>query len=229
MLKKKLTPSNLVLILINLIPLWGVWLDGWNATEIFIVYCLESVIIGLYNIIKMTMTSFIVKKENWNTELSTPTPVSGGFFIFFFVVHYGFFVAVQITLFLSFTGLENKMGIGNAWDLLWNFRKHLSHNSQLLLMGFIISYGLIMMKDFVLNGAYKKASLGSLMFQPYGRIFIQQFTVIVGSLFLGLGGGKIFITIFVGIRIYFDVFLNIERYIRIIEKRQALRSSRGEK
>ena len=49
-----------------------------------------------------------------------------------------------------------------------------------------------------------------LMFQPYGRIFIQQFTVILGSMFLTFGAGKIFILVFAAVKIYFEVFVNYD-------------------
>jgi Family of unknown function (DUF6498) len=52
-----------------------------------------------------------------------------------------------------------------------------------------------------------------LMFQPYGRIFVQQFTVIVGSMFLTFGAGKIFILVFAAIKIFFELFINYEGLI----------------
>jgi len=48
------------------------------------------------------------------------------------------------------------------------------------------------------------------MFQPYGRIFIQQVTVIVGSMFLSFGAGKFFILIFAAIKIFFEVYINFD-------------------
>jgi len=82
------------------------------------------------------------------------------------------------------------------------------------------------LKDFILNGAFKTASLNAIMFAPYGRIFIQQFTVIAGSLFLGFGAGKIFITIFAGVKIFFEVWVNYERIIAVMVKKEesAIRS-----
>jgi hypothetical protein len=57
------------------------------------------------------------------------------------------------------------------------------------------------------------------MFQPYIRIFIQQVTVILGSMFLTFGAGKIFILIFAAIKIFFEVFLNYEGVVtRQMEK-----------
>ena len=49
-----------------------------------------------------------------------------------------------------------------------------------------------------------------LMFQPYGRIFIQQVTVILGSMFLSFGAGKFFIFIFAAVKIFFEVFINYD-------------------
>jgi len=51
------------------------------------------------------------------------------------------------------------------------------------------------------------------MFQPYGRIFIQQFTVILGSMFLTFEGGKAFILIFALAKILFDVYVNFDNAI----------------
>ena len=74
---------------------------------------------------------------------------------------------------------------------------------------FTVSYGFRMTTDFILSGDYKTSSLGYLMFQPYGRIFIQQVTVILGSMFLSFGAGKIFILIFAAIKIFFEVFIDL--------------------
>ena len=91
MFKRKLTIPDFLLILVNLIPLYGVWFEGWDAKEIFIVYCLETVIIGVVNVVKMAcITIFVRKKDVW--ESNSNTMQSGWFFIFFFIIHYGFFV-----------------------------------------------------------------------------------------------------------------------------------------
>jgi len=52
-----------------------------------------------------------------------------------------------------------------------------------------------------------------LMFQPYGRIFIQQLTVLLGSMFLVLGGGKVFVLIFALVKIFVDVYINYDNIL----------------
>jgi len=48
------------------------------------------------------------------------------------------------------------------------------------------------------------------MFEPYMRIFVQQFTVIMGSFVLIFGADKIFICIFAVVKIFFTVFVNYD-------------------
>jgi hypothetical protein len=49
-----------------------------------------------------------------------------------------------------------------------------------------------------------------LMFQPYLRIFVQQITVLLGSMFLVFGAGKIFILVFAMVKIFFELYVNYE-------------------
>lgn len=53
-----------------------------------------------------------------------------------------------------------------------------------------------------------------IMFMPYGRIFVQQFTVILGSMFLSLGAGKVFILIFVLAKLAFELLMNFEALLK---------------
>lgn len=52
-----------------------------------------------------------------------------------------------------------------------------------------------------------------IMFQPYGRIFIQQFTVILGSMFLTLGVGKVFVLIFSAAKIAFELLIDYDKML----------------
>jgi hypothetical protein len=99
MFKRKLSVSDLLLIVVNLIPLYCVWFEGWNASQVFLVYCLETVIIGLATVIKMASVTLFVKKSDVWQNGGSSTMVSGWFFILFFIMHYGFFVFVQTQLF----------------------------------------------------------------------------------------------------------------------------------
>jgi Family of unknown function (DUF6498) len=225
MFKRKLTIPDFLLIVVNLIPLYGVWFEGWDAKEIFIVYCLETVIIGVVNVIKMAcITIFVRKKDVW--ESNSNTMQSGWFFIFFFIIHYGFFVFVQTQIFF---GVSRMIPDGS---MIMNYAKIpelLGHNGKLMLLIFIAYYTVQSFFSFFSSGTYKTISLGRQMFEPYMRIFVQQFVVILGSMFLTFGAGKIFILVFVFTKIFFELFINFERYLAIAEKKQRLKKEQEKK
>ena len=206
--KKRLTQGDWSLIIANLIPVIGVWFLNWSAKEVFLVYCFETIIIGCFTLLKMLITGFIVKKDEWQTTGGSSTKQPFWFFMLFFLVHYGMFVAVQMGIFFSVSGIGEEHGI-SFWNFFSKWSSLLTKEGYIMLGVFTVSYGFRMTTDFILSGDYKTSSLGYLMFQPYGRIFIQQVTVILGSMFLSFGAGKIFILIFAAIKIFFEVFIDL--------------------
>ncbi len=226
MFKRKLSAGDWLLILVNLIPLYYVWFEGWNASEVFLVYCLETVIIGVINVLKMAcVTLFVKKTDDWQNG-GTSSKQSGWFFIFFFIVHYGFFVFVQTQIFFAVSRL-----IPNG-SFFANYAKIpalLGHNGKLMLLIFVVYYTVQNFIDFFMSGNYKTISMGRLMFEPYMRIFVQQFVVILGGIFLGFGAGKIFMLIFIIAKIFFELFVNFNRLLAIAEKRQQLKNERENK
>lgn len=219
-LKRRLSNTDIFLILVNLVPLWGVWFRDWNAREVFLVYCLESIIAGIYNIIMMWMTTLVKKKDEWSNGGAT-TMVSGYFFILFFMAHYGFFLFMQISIFLQVAHIGNfTFGLSSFFRFITHITDYLSPATEQLLLLFIASYGIVVLKDFVFNGAYKTASLGTLLFAPYGRIFVQQFCVIIGAFLLEFDLGKIFILIFVIVKIFFESILDYQKIIEDAGKKK---------
>lgn len=216
MFKRELTISDFFLILVNLVPLYGVWFEGWSATEVFLVYCLETVIIGVINVLKMAcVTIFVRSKDVWENGGATSMQ-SGWLFIFFFIAHYGFFVLVQTQIFFGVTGIGGDASFFGKYALVPAL---LGDNGKLLLLIFITYYTLQNIFSFFLNGTYKTISLGRLMFEPYMRIFVQQVVVIVGSIFLSFGAGKVFILIFIVVKIFFELFVNFGRFLDIAERK----------
>ena len=213
------------MIAVNLIPLWGVWFMGWDAKQIFLVYCLETIIIGCYNLLQMWLITLFKKKDEWTNGTSTKF-VSGYFFILFFLIHYGIFVIVQMGIFIAVSGIPGlQWGPLGAIEFVGHLQKYLSGYAEWLLAFFTIAYGIGILKDFVMSGDYKTISLSQQMFAPYGRIFIQQFVVILGSFFILFGGGKIFILIFVLVKIYVECFVNFKKIIEEAgKKKQEIKS-----
>jgi hypothetical protein len=211
MFKKTLTTSDYFLIAANLLPVIGVWIWDWNPKGVFLVYCLETIITGIFTLVKMAIVTINRRTDTWYNGPSR-TKQSGLFFMFFFLVHYGIFVGVQMAIFFGVSGIGKESNI-NAFNFFYKWPQLINNDLLLLLGVFVFCYGFKMLYEFILSGQYRTIPMMVLMFQPYGRIFIQQLTVIIGSMFLVFGAGKIFILIFALVKIFFEVFVNFDRIL----------------
>ena len=90
----------LILLLVNILPIYGVVVFGWDAFSIVLLYWAENIIIGFYNIFKIVFA-----------KVERPILHLGKVFLIpFFLVHYGGFVAVHgIFIFLLFGKSDKKV------------------------------------------------------------------------------------------------------------------------
>jgi len=226
MFKRRLTIEDFFLIAVNLIPLAGVWLYNWDARQVFLVYCMETVIIGVINVIKMAcVTLFVRSRDVWENNGGTSMQ-SGWLFIFFFIFHYGFFVFIQTQIFFAVSGMHPG---GNLLTSYTAIPKMLNADGRLLLLIFIAWYTMQNVFGFFSSGLYKTISMGRLLFEPYMRIVVQQFVVILGSIFLNFNAGKLFILVFIVVKIFFELFINFNRMLELAEKRARMKKEREEK
>jgi hypothetical protein len=211
MIKRKLTEADWFLIVANLLPVYGVWFLGWSAREVFLVYCLETIIIGFFTLVKLGIVT-AVRKSDWWENNGSRTMMSGLFFMLFFIMHYGFFVAIQTGIFFGIMSMHHNDTPG-ILQVLYHPRTYLGREAWLMLSAFVFGYGYENLSRFIMNNEYRTKSFARIMFEPYMRIFIQQFTVILGSFVLVFGADKIFIFLFAVIKIFFTVFIDYEGFL----------------
>lgn len=225
MLKRTIHPSDYFLIAANLVPVIGVLAWGWSPIEVFIVYCLETIIVGLLTLTKMSIVT-ITRNNNLAVQSSSGKSINSGIaLMLFFIVHYGMFVAIQMGLFFSVSGIAKKADIG-FMNFIYKWPSLLDQDSLIMLIAFLFCYGFKMIVDFILTKKYKTASLLGLMFEPYIRIFIQQFTVILGSIFLSFGAGKVFIFIFAIIKIAIEIMWDYDKILNAEKLESGLQSDK---
>jgi hypothetical protein len=196
----KLNLASLSVVLWNLTPLVGVFLLGWKPISVFVFYALETIVIGAFNVLRLIAVYYYGKPPG-----PDESGVTGLGIIPFFIVHYSFFVFVQLSIFFSTAGLgsfsiNNILGNpGSAPNLPF---------SNFVLLAFVINNTYLFVNDFILTGAYTQRTMGQQMFEPYPRIFVQQFVVILGTfLYVISGSGMALLVIFMLVKTYFDLVL----------------------
>ncbi|MBL6962643.1 MAG: hypothetical protein ISR55_02375 [Bacteroidetes bacterium] len=168
------------ILLANSLPVFGLIFFSWNAYYIIAAYFLESIVIGFINIFKIGLSSkyFTGSKEN----------PKGYFVIPFFIFHYGFFIFVQLTILNSVLSMSTTDFSYHSNSLIPNFIEFFSacfnQKGELLLVIFLVTHLFDFMFRYVRSKSFKNISTSKQMFEPYVRIFVQQFIVIFGAFML---------------------------------------------
>lgn len=210
MLRKKLTLADWLLIVANLVPVFGVWFLSWDPVEAFIVYAMETMIVGIMTVGKLLVATMVRGGDEWPAN-GTVSRQSGFFFIFFFILHFGIFALVQTTIFSQTSGITPPGS--HTLHFFFKWYTYINEDIAYMLAAFVISYLAKSFIPFILNDVYRTTPFMLIMFQPYGRILIQQFTVILGSMFLTLGAGKVFVLIFSAAKIFFELFIDYDKML----------------
>ncbi len=90
----RLSPSALALVAANLVPLAGVLFLGWTVFATLLLFWVENVIVGAFNVLRMLVAQPQIGAM-WAAKL---------FMIPFFTFHYGMFVTVHGVFVLTLFG-----------------------------------------------------------------------------------------------------------------------------
>ncbi len=163
----------MILILANLFPVYGVIFLKWDVFPLLLLFWIENVIIGFFNIFRMI---FAVPEEssNWIGKL---------FVIPFFTFHYGMFTAVHGIFVIALFGGESFRssgfpGINTVFQIVVEY-----HLGFIILILFL-SHGFSFLWNYIKKGEYRNATLKNLMGKPYGRVVVLHITILFGGFIL---------------------------------------------
>src|SRR6266545_4005176 len=158
------------LILANAVPLAGVLFFGWQVFPLILLFWLENVIVGGFNVLKM-LTANPEDPISW---------VGKAFLIPFFCVHFGGFTFIHGTfVFAMFGGpAYSHQFFPSVAGVLAAIR---GTGIRLGVLGLVLSHGVSFVGNYLIGGEYRRASLQQLMSQPYGRVMVMHFVILGGG------------------------------------------------
>ena len=201
LLKSILKPTlHNISVWLNTIFLLTLLIIGWaDSFTIIMIYFFETIIIGIIQILKIAIVGAYGDKQKGNEH--HPLGI-----ILFFIVHYGFFVGIQsIFVFAIFSELDPN--IKEAFSVFDNF--YYAFNYPGIKPSLVLIFCSLLFQmyfSFIRSYKYHNYNVLQLMFQPYLRIFIQQFVVIISSFFTMFFPNGIFIAL---ILIFFRLFIDL--------------------
>lgn len=199
------TASVAALAAANLFPLAGVLFFGWTVGEVMLLFWLENVIVGGFNVLRMLMAA----------KGGIAEQIGKLFVIPFFLVHYGMFTFVHglfvISIFVQGDMPESPesmpaavlavvAGAGLGWAIA-------------ALVG---SHGVSFFTNYLGRGEYRERTAGDLMAKPYARVVILHVVIIFGGMLVMVTGQPVAaLLLLVVLKVVVDLAAHLGEHIRV--------------
>jgi hypothetical protein len=190
--------SLVSLILANLWPLLGVLFLGWTVFAVVLLFWIENVIVGVFNLARMALAR----------------GGSGGqrilkvFLMPFFTVHYGMFTLVHgVFVFALFGGTVPL----SAPEALPDVLRGAGVGPAALAL--LASHGISFVANYVLGGEYRTTTAAALMLAPYGRVVVLHVVIIMGAFVIqALGTPLLALALLVVLKIGLDAGAHLREH-----------------
>jgi hypothetical protein len=201
-------PSAIALVAANLAPVAGVLFWGWHILPVMLLFWLENVIVGLFNIFKI----LLAQGEAGPAPSGRPLPFAwlGNIFLAaFFTVHYGMFCAGHGVFLVSMFG-RDLAGAGRQVDIpdLPAVVADVVLRNGLIwaAIALVASHGVSFYVNFLKPRAYEGAKPDEMMFAPYKRVVILHVVIIFGGFFaVSQGGSVVPLLLLIGLKVVLDL------------------------
>jgi hypothetical protein len=162
-----------LLLLANAVPLVGVLAWDWRVGDVVILYWIENLVIGLFNVLRI----LAAQPEGARAGFAAGKLVLAAFF----VVHYGGFCAghgVFLAAMFPVTGPG-----GATLDIDGVVLDMLREPGLLAAMAALVaSHGYSFVRNYLGREEYRRVDVQRLMTRPYGRIIVVHLFVILGGM-----------------------------------------------
>lgn len=211
-------PPIVVLVLVNLLPLYGVFFLDWDAFWIVLLYWTENIILGFYNILRMALVN-----------VKYPAANIGKFFMIpFFAFHYGAFCAGHGLFILALFKKDVGRLFGNeSWPFLLVFVELfvnvikkvadlISPEMYYAILSLFISHGFSFVYNFFIKDERNNTDMKKLMSAPYTRIVILHIAIIAGAFpVMILGSPAYLLVVLVFLKIIIDIYLHFKEHKKL--------------
>lgn len=192
------------LVLANLVPVYGVLALGWDVFPLVLLFWLENVVIGAFNVLRLIFAR-PADGATWALKI---------FMVPFFTVHYGLFTYVHgVFVFVLFSGSGGE-GMGTAFSLAGPAADAIATwHLGLPLLALTASHLYSFVANYLLGGEFRRTPLPKIMFQPYGRIVALHVAILAGGFLAQFLGSPVWaLLILIAVKIGFDVAAHLRAH-----------------
>ena len=195
--------STWMIVFSNVIVVFFAIVDNLSAFEVLWIYWIQSVIIGVFNFIKIiSLKEFTTTGFRRSGNELPPTKAAKISTAIFFLIHYGLFHFVYAIFLGGFSGITDSSTLNSQSN-------YLLITSLIFFISYLIEY---IQSTRTLQGEIP--NLGVIMFAPYFRIIPMHFIIIFGGFvsvlgsFISMSLDLLIIVLFVGIKTFIEIITN---------------------
>ncbi len=198
----RLTTSAAVLVAANSFPLYGVAVLDWEVFPLVLLFWLENVIIGCFNVFKMLLIG-PYDAVRWIGKM---------FMAAFFVVHYGGFAAIHGMFVVLLFG-SGYVSPGESLSMEWLADTLSQSGTVWAAVALVLSHGFSFLWHYVGQGEYRQATIERLMMQPYARVAVLHMAIIGGGmLVMALGTPVAGLVLLVVLKVGLDLRAHMQEH-----------------
>jgi len=194
------------LLVANVVPLVGVLFLGWQVSIILAIFWAETGVIGFYAILRIVYAGRRKELLEGNVLLPTTSATVGKLlFAGFFVFHFGVFMLVHgVFLFTLISRMVDTVGQFNVIAVATG------------VISLLVSHGISFYRNYLQGGEYKKTDAKNLMSQPYKRVIVMHFVILLsvfGMQFIGSLQTSVLV-ILVVLKVIFDLRAHVSEHLQ---------------
>ena len=185
----------LALVLVNLIPLYGVIFSDWSVAMVLYLYWAETVIVGIFAILKLPWVA------GWESLFLIP----------FFCMHFGIFMFVHVAFLGQFVS-KDKFSFSPSGEIERQLGALKPHWAWVL-GAMVASHGVSYVLNFLKRHEEQALSTMNVMVGAYARVIAMHVAVVIGGFFvMGLGEATGVLVILVLMKLAFDLFAHTREH-----------------
>jgi hypothetical protein len=198
----RLTTSAAILVAANSVPLYGVAFLDWEVFPLVLLFWLENVIVGCFNVLRILLVG-PYDMARWIGKV---------FIAAFFVLHYGGFAAIHgMFVVLLFGG--GYVPPGEPLGIEWLVDTVSRSGTVWAVVALVLSHGFSFVWNYVGHGEYRRVTIERLMMQPYARVAVLHIAIIgSGMLVVALGSPLAGLVLLVVLKIGLDLRAHLKEH-----------------
>ncbi len=173
-------PAQAWAVLMNLVPVGGVLVLGWDAMLLLLFYWIETLVIGVFNAVKIGVIGVAAGRMG--------VLICAGL-IAFFALHYGIFCSGHgafLMMLMEFGGgsfPESNASFGefSAFSMAWSLVAT-DHGLWWSVVGLVALQAGAFVLFWLWPGIWRTANPFRQMFEPYGRIVVMHLTIMIAAI-----------------------------------------------